>query len=110
MAGENVLTLTDQNFETEVLGSDVPVLVDFWATWCAPCRMIGPTIEALADSYAGKAKVGKVDVDHNQQTAMKYRVTSIPSVMVFKNGEVVETLMGARSRPDYESAIDRSIG
>jgi len=109
MAGDNVLTLTDQNFETEVLGSDVPVLVDFWATWCAPCRMIGPTIEALADAYAGKAKVGKVDVDHNQQTAMKYRVTSIPSVMVFKNGEVVETLMGARSRPDYESALDRSI-
>lgn len=110
MAGTNVFTFTDQNFDEEVIASDVPVLVDFWATWCAPCRMIAPTIEAIADAYPGKAKVGKLDVDHNQQVAMKYRVTSIPSVMVFKGGQVVDTIVGARSRPDYEAAIERALG
>ena len=110
MASANMKTFTDDNFEQEVLKSDVPVLVDFWATWCAPCRMIAPTIEAIADSYGDRAKVGKLDVDGNQNVAMQFRVTSIPTVMVFMGGDVVETLVGARQRPDYESALERAAG
>jgi thioredoxin 1 len=109
MADNNLIIFTDQNFEDEVIQSDVPVMVDFWATWCAPCRMIAPAIEALSGEYTGKAKVGKLDVDNNQEVAMRYRVTSIPTVMVFKGGEVVDTLVGARSLPDYSGAIDRAL-
>lgn len=89
------LTFTDDNFETEVLKSNVPVLVDFWAAWCGPCRMIAPIVEDLADEYEGKLKVGKLDVDANQQTAIKYGVRSIPTVLILKDGEVKETIIGA---------------
>ena len=109
MADNNLLLFTDQNFEDEVIQSEVPVMVDFWATWCAPCRMIAPAIEALSGEYGTKVKVGKLDVDNNQEVAMRYRVTSIPTVMVFKGGEVVDTLIGARSRPDYAAAVDRAL-
>jgi thioredoxin 1 len=110
MAGDNLITFTDQNFDEEVLQSSVPVLVDFWATWCGPCRQIAPTIESLADSYGADVKVGKLDIDNNQQVPMQFRITSIPTVMIFKDGQAVDTIVGARSRPDYESAIERAKG
>lgn len=88
------IVLTNDNFASEVLSSDIPVLVDFWATWCGPCRMIAPIVEEIADEYDGKIKVGKVDVDENEDLAMEYGVMSIPTLMVFKNGELVQTQVG----------------
>jgi thioredoxin 1 len=99
------LTLTDKNFEEEVLKSDQPVLVDFWAEWCHPCRIVGPIIEELATDYEGKLKVGKVDVDANQ-VANNYGIMSIPSILLFKNGQVVKTLVGAQSKDNYKKEID----
>lgn len=87
--------LTDDTFDSEVLKSDIPVIIDFWATWCAPCRMIAPIIEQFASEYEGKVKVCKLDVDNNQQVAMNYGIRSIPTVLIFKNGEVVDTIVGA---------------
>ncbi len=87
--------ITDTNFQTEVLKSDKPVLLDFWAEWCGPCKMIAPVVEELANEYDGKLKVGKVDVDSNQQTSMQYGVRSIPTLLIFKGGRVVDQLVGA---------------
>ncbi len=87
--------VTDSNFQTEVLKSDKPVLVDFWAEWCGPCKMIAPMVEELAKEYDGKLKVGKVDVDSNQQTSMQYGIRSIPTLLIFKGGKVVDQLIGA---------------
>lgn len=89
------IEITDANFDTEVLKSELPVLIDFWAAWCGPCRMIHPIVEELADEYDGKLKVGKLDVDVNQQTAIRYGVRSIPTVLLIFNGEVKETVIGA---------------
>ena len=89
------IIVTDTNFEAEVINSEIPVLVDLWAIWCGPCKMIGPIVEELAEEYDGKLKVGKLDVDANQQTAVRYGVRSIPTVLIFKNGEVKETIIGA---------------
>ena len=88
-------TITDDNFQDEVLNSDVPVLIDFWAIWCGPCKMVAPIVEELATEYEGKAKIGKLDVDSNQQTSIKYGVRSIPTLLIFKGGELVETIIGA---------------
>ncbi len=88
------ITLTDENFQEEVLNSDVPVLVDFWAVWCGPCRVIAPVIEQLAEEFEGRAKVAKLDVDHNPQTAMAYGIRSIPTLLFFKDGQVVDQMIG----------------
>ena len=99
------LHFTDTNFESEVLGSSQPGLVDFWAGWCAPCRLLTPAIEELASELGESAKVGKLNVDENPETAAKYRISSIPSVLVFKDGELVETLVGVQSKQRYQEAL-----
>ena len=103
------LILTNESFENEVLHSDIPVVVDFWASWCGPCRMVAPIIEELAREYSGKAKVGKVNVDEEAELAVKYGIVSIPTVLIFKNGEVMEKLVGAQSQDEYEDAVDKYI-
>ena len=98
--------ITDATFEELVLKSDKPVLVDFWAAWCGPCRMVGPIIEEIGNEYAGKAVVGKVDVDANQEFAAKYGIRNIPTVLVFQNGEVVGRQVGVAPKQTYTNAID----
>ncbi len=105
----SVLTLTEENFDKEVLQSDVPVLVDFWATWCAPCRMIAPVIDALAEEYKGKLKVGKVNVDENSQLAIRYGIRAIPTLLLFKEGKVVEQMVGVQPKDTIKSIIDRHL-
>ena len=104
------VTFTDQNFKDEVLGSETPVLVDFWAEWCAPCRIVSPIIEELATEYGEKLKVGKLDVDANGQSAQNYGVMSIPSIIFFKNGQPVKTMIGAQSKDNYKREIDAVLG
>ncbi|MBN8545608.1 MAG: thioredoxin [Ignavibacteria bacterium] len=89
------VTITDQNFNDEVTNSNIPVLIDFWAVWCGPCRAIAPVVEQLAGEYDGKIKIGKLDVDENPETAVKFGVRSIPTLLLFKNGQVVDTIIGA---------------
>ena len=103
------LEITDSNFEETVLKSDKPVMVDFWAAWCGPCRMVGPIIDELSDEYEGKAVVGKVDIDSNQQYAAQFGVRNIPTVLVFKNGELVDRKVGVSSKNDYAQALDSLI-
>lgn len=103
------LTFTDQNFKDDVLGSKEPVVVDFWAPWCGPCRIVSPVIEELAKEYEGKVKVGKLNVDDNPQTAQTYGVMSIPSVLLFKNGQPVKTMVGAQPKDNYKKSIDETL-
>ncbi|MCA9275009.1 MAG: thioredoxin [Phycisphaerales bacterium] len=105
MASANVKEFTDSNFDSEVLGASEPVLVDFWAEWCMPCRILAPTIDEVADSNAGKVKVGKVDIDGNQGVAVKYGISAIPTVVIFKDGEIAKKFVGLTKKEDLEAAI-----
>ncbi|MEE9296375.1 MAG: thioredoxin [Phycisphaerae bacterium] len=106
MAGANTLEFTDDNFVDEVLKSEIPVLVDFWAEWCGPCKALAPVIDELADEYAGKVKVGKLDTDSNRETATKYSVSAIPSLILFTAGEVKEKFVGLRPKQELTAALN----
>ena len=106
MANQNIVTITNENFETEVLNSDKPVMVDFWATWCGPCRGLAPTIDEIAEEYSKKIKVCKLDVDTNQELAIQFRVMSIPTVIFFKGGEQVAREVGAYPKEKYVEIIN----
>ena len=105
----NVMEFNTDNFETEVVQSDVPVLVDFWAPWCGPCKMIGPIIEELAGEFDGKVKIGKVNVDNNQQLAANFGIKGIPTVMLFKGGEQINSFVGVRPKEDLAAALNGAI-
>jgi thioredoxin 1 len=107
MASDNVLTITSDNFEEEVLQSDQPVLVDFWAEWCGPCKILGPTIEELANDFSGKAKVGKLNIDDHGEVAQRYQIASIPTVMLFQGGDAVEKMIGVRQKSEFAAALDK---
>jgi thioredoxin 1 len=109
MAGQGVQQFSDSNFKTEVLDSDQPVLVDFWAEWCMPCKMMNPTIDAIAAEYAGKAKVGKVDTDSNREVSVKYGIQAIPTVLLFKGGEVQKKFVGLTTKDQFKSALDQLV-
>lgn len=105
----NTVEFTDSNFEEEVLKSEHPVLVDFWAEWCGPCRMIGPVVEEMASEYAGKAKIGKVNVDHNPEVSVKYGIRSIPALMIFKDGQVVDQIIGAVPKTHLTKQLEAQL-
>lgn len=104
-----VASVSDQNFDQEVLKSDQPVLVDFWAPWCGPCKMLSPVVEAISQEYNGKLKVVKLNTDDNQQTAMNYHISGIPSLLMFKGGKVVDQLVGALPKPKLKEMVDRHV-
>ena len=106
---DKIVHTNDDNFDSDVLQSDKPVLLDFWAEWCGPCRVLGPVIESLSQEYDGQVKVAKVDVDSNQQVAMQYGIRSIPTVMLFDKGQIVDTIVGVRPKSDYESSLKKVI-
>lgn len=107
MASENVISATESTFNTEVLQSPQPVLVDFWAEWCGPCKMIAPVLDELASEYNGRVKVVKVNIDDNQNLAAQYRVTAIPTLLVFKGGQVMEQMVGGKSKRDLKASLDK---
>lgn len=109
MAGDKTLTFTDANFEQDVLAADVPVLVDFWAEWCGPCKMMTPTVDAVAAEYDGKARVGKLNVDDNGGTAMRFNIRGIPTLLLFKGGQIVEQRVGAVGKTEVQKMLDAHV-
>jgi thioredoxin 1 len=105
MAGPNTLEFNDDNFEGEVLKASQPVLVDFWADWCMPCKALGPTIDEIATEYAGKVKVGKVNTENNPETPVKYNIQAIPTVLIFKGGQVVQKFVGLTNKKEFQTAL-----
>jgi len=110
MAADTLTEFTDANFQAEALDADVPVLVDFWAEWCMPCRMLAPVIEKIAATYGDKIKVGKLDTDANRETAVKYGISSIPTVMLFHKGEMVKQVVGMQPEGAYTAEVDKVLG
>ena len=108
--GQNTVEITEGNFETEVLQSTVPVLIDFWAAWCGPCRALAPTVEAVADQYQGRVKVGKLDVDANGATSSRFNIRGIPTLLLFKDGQVKEQIVGAVGKEVITKALDKHLG
>ncbi len=107
MASPNILTLTQDNFEKNVLKSETPILVDFWAEWCGPCKMISPVLDELAEEYSGRVNIGKVNVDENQGLAAEYGVRAIPTLLLFQNGQVAEQMLGLKSKRDLKASLDK---
>jgi thioredoxin 1 len=107
MSSSNILTLTQDNFEQSVLKSATPVLVDFWAEWCGPCKAIAPILDELADEYAGRVRVGKINIDEHQALAAQYGVRAIPTLLIFQNGEVAEQIIGMKSKRDLKASFDK---
>ena len=105
----NALKITDSNFDSEVIKSNIPVLVDFWAEWCGPCRIVGPILDDLAPAYAGKLKIGKLNVDESQDSPSKFGVMNIPTMIIFKNGKETERIVGAMSKIELQKKIDRAL-
>ncbi len=106
---EKVLELTDKNFDQEVLKSSLPVLVDFWAPWCGPCKMIGPIIDELAEEYKGKANIVKINIDENSETSAEYEIRSIPTILIFKDGYIVESVQGSKAKSELKQLLDKHI-
>ena len=106
---ENIKNLTDETFTTDISSSKEPVLVDFWAPWCGPCRMVAPVLESLAEEYAGKVRIAKLNVDDNPRAAATYRVSSIPTLILFKGGEAVDVIIGAQPRAALQSLLDKHL-
>lgn len=109
MASEKIIILTKDNFEKEVIQSDMPILIDFWASWCGPCRAVAPIMEELAGEFDGKVKIGKVNVDEEGELAAKFRIMSIPTLMLYKGGQMVEKVIGARSKDEFVQLLNKNL-
>ena len=109
MSIEKVLHITEDTFENEIINSNLPVLVDFWAPWCGPCRMLGPIIDSLAEEFDGRAKIAKINVDENANLARRYNVMTIPTVLIIKNGQVMETSIGAKPKEEFADMLDKVL-